>query len=167
MNHHCIISFFIDHDIVICSDGCGRTGTYSLIDMVLNRMTKGGYSRILYYLSRAEGSNTLLYPLIVFHLSLKLSPLQLLNGIWQNLTGSKYSTPYTKFVFFMSMSTKMGTLAPDWWSHFEFVFCNHWNDCWWNFFLSICWWQPWPLITKIFSTSLLLLNRFWGNMTGI
>lgn len=24
-----------------CSDGCGRTGTYCLIDMVLNRMAKG------------------------------------------------------------------------------------------------------------------------------
>ncbi|XP_043191224.1 receptor-type tyrosine-protein phosphatase N2-like [Amphibalanus amphitrite] len=27
--------------IVHCSDGCGRTGTYCLIDMVLNRMAKG------------------------------------------------------------------------------------------------------------------------------
>ncbi|XP_037068527.1 receptor-type tyrosine-protein phosphatase N2-like [Pollicipes pollicipes] len=27
--------------IVHCSDGCGRTGTYCLIDMVLNRMSKG------------------------------------------------------------------------------------------------------------------------------
>ncbi|XP_078573302.1 receptor-type tyrosine-protein phosphatase N2-like isoform X4 [Branchiostoma floridae x Branchiostoma japonicum] len=27
--------------VVHCSDGCGRTGTYCLVDMVLNRMTKG------------------------------------------------------------------------------------------------------------------------------
>lgn len=27
--------------IVHCSDGAGRTGTYCLIDMVLNRMSKG------------------------------------------------------------------------------------------------------------------------------
>ncbi|XP_052805007.1 receptor-type tyrosine-protein phosphatase N2-like isoform X2 [Mya arenaria] len=27
--------------LVHCSDGCGRTGTYSLVDMVLNRMAKG------------------------------------------------------------------------------------------------------------------------------
>ncbi|XP_055521666.1 receptor-type tyrosine-protein phosphatase-like N [Leucoraja erinacea] len=27
--------------IVHCSDGAGRTGTYTLIDMVLNRMSKG------------------------------------------------------------------------------------------------------------------------------
>nr|XP_022306852.1 receptor-type tyrosine-protein phosphatase N2-like [Crassostrea virginica] len=27
--------------VVHCSDGCGRTGTYCLIDMVLNRMSKG------------------------------------------------------------------------------------------------------------------------------
>jgi len=26
------------------SDGCGRAGTYCLIDMVLNRMAKGGYT---------------------------------------------------------------------------------------------------------------------------
>lgn len=32
--------FSIDSD-VNCSDGCGRTGTYCLIDMVLNRMAKG------------------------------------------------------------------------------------------------------------------------------
>lgn len=27
--------------VLHCSDGCGRTGTYNLIDMVLNRMSKG------------------------------------------------------------------------------------------------------------------------------
>lgn len=26
---------------IIFSDGCGRTGTYCLVDMVLNRMAKG------------------------------------------------------------------------------------------------------------------------------
>lgn len=27
--------------VICCSDGTGRTGTYILIDMVLNRMAKG------------------------------------------------------------------------------------------------------------------------------
>ena len=29
-----------------CSDGMGRTGTYCLIDMVLNRMSKGKFAII-------------------------------------------------------------------------------------------------------------------------
>jgi len=32
--------------LYVCSDGAGRTGTYCLIDMVLNRLSKGKNSFI-------------------------------------------------------------------------------------------------------------------------
>ena len=42
-----ILPPLVYHVIDLCrfSDGCGRTGTYCLIDMVLNRMAKGAYCR--------------------------------------------------------------------------------------------------------------------------
>ncbi|KAG9349038.1 hypothetical protein JZ751_029356 [Albula glossodonta] len=41
--------------IVHCSDGTGRTGTYILIDMVLNRMAKGESNTSLLTLNFIKG----------------------------------------------------------------------------------------------------------------
>lgn len=40
-------SLFFFSSLRVCSDGAGRTGTYILIDMVLNKMAKGGWSHTL------------------------------------------------------------------------------------------------------------------------
>ena len=53
-----------------CSDGMGRTGTYCLIDMVLNRMSKGKFaimsSKILCVGLRLKGVPSLTAGLILW-----------------------------------------------------------------------------------------------------
>ena len=62
------------------------------------------------------------------------SPLKPFNGIKQNLTGSKISTPSTKFVFFGPIGkNKMATLASDWLRNFRLLLWNGWtgfNETW-------------------------------------
>ena len=62
------------------------------------------------------------------------SPLKLLNGIQRNLTGSKISTSFTKFVFFGPIGK---TRWPPWpligWDFFDFSFenrCTEFNETW-------------------------------------
>lgn len=40
--------------LIVCSDGAGRTGTYILIDMVLNRMAKGNDQWLLFRFLRLK-----------------------------------------------------------------------------------------------------------------
>ena len=57
------------------------------------------------------------------------SPLKPLNGIQRNLTGSKISTPSTKFVFFWPIGkNKMAALASDWLRHFRPLLWNRWKE---------------------------------------
>ena len=58
------------------------------------------------------------------------SPLQPLNRIWWNLTGSKNSTSSTKFVllFLWNGKTIMATMASDLLRHFRIFFCNRWME---------------------------------------
>lgn len=42
------LSLSLPHS-VSCSDGSGRSGTYILVDMVLNKMAKGGCCLLLFY----------------------------------------------------------------------------------------------------------------------
>ena len=57
------------------------------------------------------------------------SPLKRLNGIQRNLTGSKNSTPSTKFVFFgLIGKNKMAALASDWLRHFRLLLWNRWTE---------------------------------------
>ena len=57
------------------------------------------------------------------------SPLKPLNGIQPNLTGSKISTPFTKFVFFGPIKiNKMAALASDWLRHFRLLLWNGWTE---------------------------------------
>ena len=92
------------------------------------------------------------------------SPLKPLNGIQRNLTGSKISTPSTKFVgfFLADRKNKMAAQASDWLRHFRLLLWNRWtefNETWQEarsqrplpnlcFFWPIgkTRWPPWPLI---------------------
>ena len=57
------------------------------------------------------------------------SPLKPLNGIQRNLTGSKISTPSTKFfVFRADRKNKMAVLASDWLRHFQLLLWNRWTE---------------------------------------
>ena len=52
-----------------------------------------------------------------------------LNGIQRNLTGSKISRSFTKFVFFWAdRKNKMAALASDWQRHFRLLLWNHWTE---------------------------------------
>ena len=57
------------------------------------------------------------------------SPLKPLNWIQWNFTGSKISTPSTKFVFFWAdWKNKMAALASDWLRHFRLLLRNRWTE---------------------------------------
>ena len=57
------------------------------------------------------------------------SPLKPQNGIQRNLTGSKISTPSTKFVFFGPIGkNKLAALASDWLKHFRLLLWNCWTE---------------------------------------
>ena len=57
------------------------------------------------------------------------SSLKPLNGIQQNLTGSKISLSFTKFVFFWAdLKNKMAALASDWLRHFWHLVWNGWAE---------------------------------------
>ena len=57
------------------------------------------------------------------------SPLTSLNRIQGNLTGSKISTPSTKFVFFGPIGkNKMAALASDWPSYFRLLLWHRWTE---------------------------------------
>ena len=57
------------------------------------------------------------------------SPLKPLNRIQWNLTGSKRSTSFTKFVFFVLIQKKKeGALASDWLKHFRLLLWNRWSE---------------------------------------
>ena len=62
------------------------------------------------------------------------SPLKPLNGIQRNLTESKISTFFTKFVFFGPIGkNKMAAVASDWLRHFRLLLWNRWtkfNETW-------------------------------------
>ena len=55
---------------------------------------------------------------------------QLPNGIWQNLTGSKYSTTITNLCVFFhaNRKTNMAALATDWLRHFLLLLFNCWTE---------------------------------------
>ena len=56
-------------------------------------------------------------------------PLKSLNGIQQNMTGSKISMSSTKFVFFPAdRKNKMAALASDWLRHFRLLLWNRWTE---------------------------------------
>ena len=56
-------------------------------------------------------------------------PLKSLNGIQQNLIGSKISTSSIKFVFFGHIGKcKMAALASDWLRHFRLLLWNCWTE---------------------------------------
>ena len=91
------------------------------------------------------------------------SPLKPLNGIQRNLTGSKISTSFTKFVFFGPIrKNKMAAQASDCLRHFRLLLWNRWtefNETWQEARSqrpppSLCFsgrsektrWPPWPLI---------------------
>ena len=58
-----------------------------------------------------------------------ISSLNPLNGIQRNLTGSKISTPPTKFVFFgPTTKNKMAALTSDWLRHFRLLLLNRWTE---------------------------------------
>ena len=57
------------------------------------------------------------------------SPLKPLNRIQWNLTGSKISTSFTKFLFFLAdRKNKMAALASDWLRHFWILLWNRWTE---------------------------------------
>ena len=61
--------------------------------------------------------------------TISTSPLKPLNGIQRNLTGSKISTPSTKFVFFgADRKIKMAAPASDWLRHFRLLLWNGWTE---------------------------------------
>ena len=112
------------------------------------------------------------------------SPLKPLNGIHGNLTGSKISTSYTKFVFFKAdRKNKMAALASDWLRHFRLLLWNRWtefNETWQEArsqrpLPSLCFLgrsekqdgRPGLWLAETFSTSPLKpLNGIHGNLTG-
>ena len=61
--------------------------------------------------------------------TISTSSLKPLNRIQRNLTGSKISTPSTKFVFFWAdRKNKMAALASDWLRHFRLLLWNRWTE---------------------------------------
>lgn len=52
------LSLSLPHS-VSCSDGSGRSGTYILVDMVLNKMAKGGCCLLLLFFSSAASVHAL------------------------------------------------------------------------------------------------------------
>ena len=125
-------------------------------------------------------SDTWFRPFLV-HLSRRLKPL---NRIQRNLTGSKISTPSTKFRFLGPIGkNKMAALASDWLRHFRLLLWNHWtefNETWQEArsqrpLPSLCFsgrsekqdGRPGLWLAGTFSTSPLKpLNRIEGNLTG-
>ena len=112
-----------------------------------------------------------------------ISPLEPLNRIQRNLTGSKVWTSSTKFVFFgLIQKNKMAALASDWLRHFRLLLWNHWmefNETWQEArsqrsLPSLCFsgrsekqdgrLSLW--LAETFSTSLKPLNGLLRNLTG-
>ena len=106
-----------------------------------------------------------------------------LNGIQRNLTGSKISTPSTKFVFSGQLEKQDGRLASDWLRHFRLLLWNRWmefNETWQEarsqrLLPSLCFsgrsekqdGRSGLWLAKTFSTSPLTpLNRIQRNLTG-
>ena len=56
------------------------------------------------------------------------SPLTLLNGIWQSLTGSKSTKSSTNFLFFGPIRKKDGRPASDCLRHFRLLLWNRWME---------------------------------------
>ena len=112
------------------------------------------------------------------------SPLKPLNGIRRNLTGSKISTSFTKFMFFwVNQKNKMATLASDWPRHYRLLLWRQWmefNETWQEArsqcpLPSSCFSgrsekqddRPGLWLAETFSTSpLKLLNGIQWNLTG-
>ena len=112
------------------------------------------------------------------------SPLKPLNRIQRNLTGSKISTPSTKFVFFGPIrKTKWPPWPLDWLRHFRLLLWNRWtefNETWQEArsqrpLPSLCFsgrsekqdGRPGLWLAETFSTSPLKpLNGIQRNLTG-
>ena len=111
------------------------------------------------------------------------SSLKPLNRIKRNLTGSKISTPSTKFVFFRTdPKNKMAALAFNWLRHFRLLLWNRWtefNETWQEArsqrpLPSVCFsgrsekqdGRPGLWLAETFSTSLKPLHRIQQNLTG-